>query len=462
MLNKVKKVNAELVEMVTCDECGEHFNASEGVEIGGDILCPKCAEQFVECYGCGERIAKDDALEGADGNLYCQDCFDGNFITCEHCGDVEYRNDVIPVHTGGGCVGMWCEHCADTEAFRCDDCDEYFSDDYPHYADDNLIICEDCYSQHWYTCEECGSLVHYYDVEWRNDLSYCQNCVQNVVIHGYHSGVRPMHWHDIDGNGFFKRKDKLFGGVELEFDSHHSTYDFNDFADDAKAIINAGGYDVDEDIVVESDGSLDYGFELISSTATIDYHINNYGWSEIMKEAIRRGYISHNSDTCGLHVHMDRRYFSDAMENVEFNALILVVNNANWMKKFSRRKNFAYCNFPQGVEAFKPEDFKPAYARNSTRNAVQELQDLRNDWVDHYHALNFAGGSTIEMRFNRGTLNFDTFVATMQFVQMFADAMKHSRLDACAKINLKWFKRVAKRRGYAQFLDYLKKRNIEE
>lgn len=454
MLNE--KVNADVM---VCDECGEQFDASKAIEIGGDILCPDCAEDFVTCFDCGKRIRRDDALEGADGELYCDECFHDTFFFCERCGNAEWLGDDEQVNVGGD-RELWCQDCANSSAFKCYDCGEYFADDEHYYSDDDIILCENCYNDDWYHCENCGSLVRSCNVVWRHDTPYCNDCCSEDIIHNYHSDIRPLRWHTLKADT--DRKNELFVGVELEIDSDYEDYSPDDFAHDAQAIVGAANYDIDEDVVVEHDGSLDYGFELISSTASVDYHINSYGWEDMMREALDRDYVSHGKGTCGLHVHMDRRYFSDAMENVEWNAIILVTNNADWMKKFSRRVDFGYCAFPEGVEPFKPEDFKPAYARTSTRNAYEELQDIRNEWINHYHALNFAGGATIEMRFNRGTLNFNTFTATLQFVQMFADAMKHSRLDTCARISLKWFKRVAKRRGYTQFLDYLKKHGIEE
>ena len=92
---------------------------------------------------------------------------------------------------------------------------------------------------------------------------------------------------------------------------------------------------------------------------------------------------------------------------------------------------------------------------------MEVLEDMRHKYRNHYHALNFRGASTIEFRFNRGTLIPETFKATLQLIQMYADATKHSRLDTACKISLKWFRRVAKQRGYTEFLSYLKRHNIQ-
>lgn len=38
----------------------------------------------------------------------------------------------------------------------------------------------------------------------------------------------------------------------------------------------------------------------------LDYHLKNIPWEDIMKKAIQLGYRSHQTSTCGLHVHVNR------------------------------------------------------------------------------------------------------------------------------------------------------------
>lgn len=474
MLNNVE-LNAEKVEMVTCEVCGAVIPVDESTETVDHFhVCEECIQrEYVECNNCGDYIPRGDAKKGADGELYCEECFNDDFIICEHCGKVEYRNDAVPVYDDSdmrrASVELWCERCADDDAYKCDECGNYFQYSSDVVTDDEgHCVCNSCFDDYnYHLCENCGEILSENEQCYPDgsDYCYCEECCpddDDSIIHGYHSGIRPLNWHGNDGDYFINRRNQLFMGWELEIDRKewraNTEYD-------AERIVGAAGYDIDESIVCENDGSLEYGFELISSTATLDYHLKHYGVNDLMEKAVELGYISHNAGTCGLHVHVDRKYFTDAMENPENNACIILVNNADWLKKFSRRENFGYCKFPQNVEPFCPEEFKPSVPdvldKIPTRDAMAELEEMRSKYRDHYNALNFAGNATIEFRFNRGTLNFETFCATMQLIQMYADAMKHSRLSTACKINLKWFKRVAKRRGYTEFLSYLKRRNIQ-
>lgn len=466
----------KMVNTVFCEVCGSLIPVSEAVETCDHYhVCQDCVErEYVECNCCGELIPRDDAKEGTDGEIYCESCFDDDFFVCPHCGKVEYIDDAVAVYDDADMdiadFALWCKECATEDAHRCDDCERYFRYRQDVNEDDaGHCLCDTCFDEgHYRRCENCNEILseddqYYSDID---DCCYCEHCLPGDggdVIHNYHSNIRPLNWHGGNGGSLNERRNQLFMGWELEIDRDDWS---KQPACDAESIVAAAGYDVDESIVCEQDGSLNYGFELISSTATLDYHLNHYGIDDLMKEAVELGYTSHDAGTCGLHVHVDRTYFLDAFENPENNACIILVNNKAWLKKFSRRDNFEYCEFPTvNVEPFYPEEFKPGVPdvldKLPERDAMATLEEMRHKMRDHYHALNFRGNSTIEFRFNRGTLSPETFKATLQLIQMYADAIKHSRLDTACKISLKWFRRVAKQRGYTEFLSYLKRHNIQ-
>jgi hypothetical protein len=136
--------------------------------------------------------------------------------------------------------------------------------------------------------------------------------------------------------------------------------------------------------------------------------------------------------------------------------IILLTNNWSWLEPFSRRNNFSYCAFRGSFEKFTPDSFK---SDNAWRTQ-DRLDHLRNSYRGHNVALNFSGNATIEVRFIRGTLKYSTFVASLQLMVMLAYAVKHFRKEQLANIDLKWFKRFAKRRNYVAFLAYLEARGI--
>lgn len=439
----------------------------------------------IRCVCCGRDFEKDEMQVGLDDRYYCDDCFSLYFSCCEHCGalhDSDCMEEVIVRH---GITEYWCLDCVDTEATQCAECRQYFSRDYdeehdvltlivsPHHRD--YCVCDDCYRENDYgCCDGCDNYFHYDDLYFQDDHAYCDECYEvHNIIHDYHDGPRPLLW--LGGSGYgFEREDIAFFGVELEL-SHGG-----ENSESAKKIIEAGGHDADKDITVEHDGSLDGGFELISTTASYDYHVNRYEWETMMEKAESLGYKSHDGGCCGLHVHIDRKYWYNqdfpeslipleklrgcALNAPEVFSAIILINNAEWLKTFSRRTNFYYCEFPD-LDPVKGWYFNPPLRHRDICN--EKLMKLlcavtdRKQFSGHNTALNFDNRGTIELRFNRGTLKFNTFVAIMQFSQMFADAVKRCTTpqQACL-INFRWFLKTARRRGYTEFIKYLDERNL--
>lgn len=423
----------------------------------------KKTKNYAKCANCGKELSVEELTTGIDGELYCDSCFSELFATCERCGEICYRDDLVSVCVGRGWED-WCQDCCDDSAFVCECCGDTTSNDYHNYVD-NDEICDGCLNNNsdYAACERCGETHHVDNMEYSDRFGgyVCDDCRDKAtVIHNYHGGPRPLLWLSDNPADRYNRKYKLFVGVELEIDKGGE----ND--DNAEAIVEAGGHTPNQDITCESDGSLDDGFELISTTATVDYHIRRYNWDDMMQEAIEHGYTSHDAGTCGLHVHMDREYFTDMQQAAPETILtVIVANNDEWMKRFSRRTHFGYCQFLPERYKFRAEDFKAKDKYGNTLNrsdALCHLFDVRRQLSGHGSCMNFDGYRTLEIRFNRGTLNFATFVATMQFVQMLADITKscHHVEQAC-EVTLRNFKSLARRRGYKEFLDYLKRRNIQ-
>ena len=96
----------------------------------------------------------------------------------------------------------------------------------------------------------------------------------------------------------------------------------------------------DQHIYIKSDGSLDDGMEIVSHPMSLNYH-QNFCWQEIMSKAVALGYRSHQTSTCGLHIHVNRTAFGmNQAEQEEVIAKILYFVEAHWNELycFSRRE----------------------------------------------------------------------------------------------------------------------------
>ena len=66
-----------------------------------------------------------------------------------------------------------------------------------------------------------------------------------------------------------------------------------------------------ENVYCKHDGSLDDGFEIVTHPMSLEYHINEMPWCEVLGKAQQLGYRSHQANTCGLHVHVSRKAFGE-------------------------------------------------------------------------------------------------------------------------------------------------------
>ena len=99
----------------------------------------------------------------------------------------------------------------------------------------------------------------------------------------------------------------------------------------------------DEHIYIKSDSSLDDGMELVSHPMTLDYH-KDFCWEKIIHHAVFLGYRSHQTSTCGLHIHVNRDSLGldrDEQDEVISRILYFVEYYWNEMLKFSRRSEYA-------------------------------------------------------------------------------------------------------------------------
>ena len=451
--------------------CVEANGVSVIINSQQDCFCENCQQSFVECENCGCLIDPEvDVYEHFDGEYYCEDCRDNCLSFCEHCQEYCPEGSVRPVVIDdNGNTELWCERCIDGDAWMCDECNNYVSEDVQaEECWDGDTVCSRCGERHYYTCEDCGRLVSSRNRHIVGDETYCPNCVDRHVtssrqqrdpdvIYSYHG--YPSTWHfrnshcshsDLMLLGPVRGK-FLHLGIELEIDCG-GTSNRN-----AMEITTALGYPANEssEFKCSRDGSLDDGFEIISMPATYDWHLREYKWEAGMKRATELGYRSHDANTCGLHFHMDREYFRGSMTNPEEAFIILATNNMDWLKQFSRRTRYNYCNF-YNADKFNVDSFKGEFA-GATQNT---LDFLRRHYRGHNAALNFANGGTVELRFIRGTLNYHTFVASLQLMEMLAYAVKHFRKEQLANVNLQWFKRFAEKRSYVEFKEYLATRGI--
>lgn len=313
-------------------------------------------ENKIYCCHCGDSI-ENDSYETVDNEIICQDCADDFCVRCHDCGDLIYSTE--------------------------------------DYGDDNISLCQSCYDDEYTRCEHCNRLIHNDNSYEYGDYYYCHECYDEVcddTIHDYNYKPEPI---------FYGNSSRYFG-VELEIDLGGK--------DDANAekILEIGN-NCDECIYIKSDGSLEDGMEIVSHPMSLDCH-KDFCWKDILHECIRLGYRSHQTSTCGLHVHINRNCLGETynkQEETVSKILYFVEHHWNELLKFSRRSEYSM------------NRWAACYGYENDPKAI--LDKAKKGNKGRYAAVNLCNSNTIEFRMFRGTLKLNTLIAVLQLVNQICD-----------------------------------------
>lgn len=456
-------------EFMLCVGCGTPIKGDDWIETfdTGHIYCSSCEGRYYnQCESCGEYF--DEEIIEAENDCerhICNSCYDNgsdDWFQCEDCHHY-FVGDSCDVHDRYGDEIIVCENCRDYNYCQCDECGEWHHENNGHSVDDYNWICDSCLEDGWHICERCDTWHREEDMheddsgDWYCDECWCGEDGENLI--GYHDnrgdcGYNAVGTYYMEFLNETSRLDDPTIGVE------------NEIAGAGESSCNAGQIREqvgEEYIICSTDSSLrGQGFELVSCPADLYNHKNTINWEDGFRKARSLGYTSHDNGLCGLHTHLDRTFFADeSQDDVETKFVIVFRNNLWWLKNFSRRDDrnpnrdepWYYCE-PNGNRYLSLEDKFDKESLGHKR-FMDKLKEK-----DHYLAINFTHTNTIELRLFRGTLKYNTFIATLEFVDMLARLIKGKTNEEATEITLHDFKMMALAYGYESFLSYIEERNI--
>ena len=347
------------------------------------------------CSHCGALIGEDEDYEEVNGEIVCTECYERNTTTCDRCGETIWTED--------------------------------------SYGDEYTTLCRHCYENHYTRCSCCDVLLHEDDAYHLDGYDYCSECYHDEVdksrsIHDYGYKPEPLFYGD----------SKRYFGIELEIDGAGKD---SDNADEILAIANRDN----ENIYIKGDGSLDDGMELVSHPMSLEYH-KNYQWEEIMKKAISLGYRSHQTSTCGLHIHVNRDCFGedrDTQDEVISRILYFVEHHWNEMLKFSRRSEYSM------------NRWAARYGFEKTGREILDKAKKGNN--GRYAAVNLMNWATIEFRLFRGTLKYNTLIAALELVNAICDLAINLTDEGMSKMSWSEFVDTLHE---PELIQYLKERKL--
>lgn len=346
---------------------------------------------------------------------------------CDHCGDRHPLEEMIAVSDD-----YLCQSCADELTVLCDECGRriYTEDD---AGDSNHTLCQDCCDRYYTFCDHCGVMLHNEQIYHSDDDELCEDCYNALVANN------PIHEYDYVPELVFHGKGLRKFGVELEIDEGGKDWD------NAKSLLAIANRDA-VNLYIKSDGSLDDGLELVTHPMSLDYHLHEMPWEDILDEAKRLDYRSHSTNTCGLHVHISRMAFGCTYETQEecIARLVFFVEKF-WpeLLRFSRRTQGQINHWAAryGMK-LSPKD---------------QIYHAKNSCAGRYTAVNLTNVDTVEIRMFRGTLKLNTLIATLQMVDHLCEvavSMSDQELQ-----DMSWFDFLAQITE-PELIQYLKERRL--
>lgn len=320
-------------------------------------------EQLERCDSCGSLYPPDQLIE-FEGQLLCPSCYQDETVPCAHCGERIWLDD--------------------------------------NAGDTHTPLCQSCYDHYYIACVCCGRIIHMDDAIWGGEDQedpYCSSCDhqrrQKNRIQSYYYKPDPIFY----GPG------PRWYGVELEID------EAGESDTSAQQIMETANTCKKDRLYCKHDGSLKDGFELVTHPMSLDYHCREMPWKEILEEAVSMGYRSHQTTTCGLHVHVDRDAFGCTQEEQDASiARVLYFFEKHWeeLLKFSRRTQ---------------HQLNAWAARYGYKDQPREILDhaKKGCHAGRYTCVNLTNSDTIEFRIFRGTLKYNTLIATLQLLDRICD-----------------------------------------
>lgn len=336
-----------------------------------------------------------------------------NLADCIKYSDAERAIDLVRETNGLG-RRDWIERLSvmfpDDSFQGCHDCSSInmLDDTYSAYDGDYRIgeCCRGDY--HW--SDRRDQLV-------RNDDYEDEEEEENTsVIGDYHSSKNYL---GHIPSAYDKRTTRVLVGMELEMEIG------NDYERHNRAELlleNVGRYNAPDGhgydyARCENDGSLDYGFEMVTGYTGLDVHASQLAF---FKNRFY-GATSHNANTCGLHVHVCKA----GMSLLHASKLVLFINdpsNIALVRSLARRTESSYSQIKDkkndrawitdAVRVARPAGNSITDRLTAPRRKHNALRCLNSS---RYEALNFNNDNTVEFRLFKGTLKYETIMACLEF-----------------------------------------------
>lgn len=212
----------------------------------------------------------------------------------------------------------------------------------------------------------------------------CQHIISNYKP--YHHNYKPEFEFEFD------RETNLHIGFELEIE-------FPNVVDLHRFIIAFVNNKLDKYFYLKNDATLSFnGIEIVSKPLVFDMYYNIQEIKTLFNIIIK--FRGSNDNNCGLHFHLDRKYFQPINISVMD---MLINNNQSLIEIIAERKMNRYCRI---------------------KRKNYEAWGLHSPYDNRYNAVNLINSNTVELRFFKSQIKYNKFIEKINFLKGFIDFCK--------------------------------------
>lgn len=317
---------------------------------------------------------------------YCEDIEDyteEEYFNCHLCDETNYESYSVEDDS-------LCLSCYEQESCHCDGCEQNYYNDHARYFEcSNRCYCESCEHQYISYCED-------HDIEY-DSSEYCERCDSEgyyddeddeSIIKNYSYKVEQEFYQ------LPNEQTKLFYGIEVETEIRKN-FDKFEVAEDVLNLFK------DNQVILKEDSSIgNNGFEIVSNTATFNYHKTKL-WENFFGSDIRDKLRSFHAKNTGLHIHCSKEFYTKA----DIGKIVVFLNlpyNSRFITNFAGRNYNQYCK----------------------RDKFKKITNYESN--ERFEALNLTNRNTIEFRIFKGNLQENSFFRYLEFVDCLSYFVKQT------------------------------------
>ncbi len=259
---------------------------------------------------------------------------------------------------------------------------------------------------------------------------FCEVCIDSGIIHPYTYKPAPQFLLMEEEQG----EATMLYGIELEVEYINSRILFKLLETVLKLPKKV--------VYCKKDSSIDFGFEIVSHPGSFRWWKENLEIVENILSIRTNGYRSFNTNTCGIHIHMDKSFFtpSDIQKLHDFFRY-----NPGFVLMISQRVK---SKLERWAGIYHPGDAKVYYKCINKRGSSER-----------HVAINLNPEKTVEIRIFRGTLNIKSFYKNIEFCDALYLFIKEVSMKECILENFLKFV-IFNKEKYNNLFEFLKSRSM--